>query len=472
MRLLGAARLSHRTDESTSIARQKERINSYANSRDPKPTVVHITEDDDVSGATDPFERENLGPWLTDPEKIALWDGLIVTKLDRLTRSLSDFDTLCKWCERNKKIIISVDESLDLSTYMGRMFANILAMFAEFERERIGDRRRQRAADDKARGWWGGGRPPYGYRPVKIGDHWELEVDPETKSIVEWIAGEIIAGKSATSVAQILTERGTPTPGGASKWYQNTIRDMLRNPKTVLDPQTQLKVLDALDSSKANWTKRGDAAMLLNIAYCYDCRSSKAGLKPLYSKRYTSKGHLYEYYTCSANCGARRVSMAGLEEKIAASVAKHAREKWREKHIIPGDNHNAEISIIERRIRELDLDAPDYAETHSQLMTDRSRLKSLPAKADRVEWLETGETIAEHWEKMNLAERRTWLLTQGTKVHAGCHKDRSLYGVVELNVYGLTALDVFGNLPEPTLMERAKASGLDKHTDVEADLDD
>ena len=432
-----------------------------------------------MSGATDPFEREQLGPWLTDPEKIALWDGLIVAKLDRLTRSLSDFDALCKWCERNGKIIISVDESLDLSTYVGRMFAGILAMFAQFERERIGDRRRQRAADDKGRGWWGGGRPPYGYRPVKVGDHWELEIDPVTSEHAQWIAEQVIAGKSASSVARQLTERAVPTPAGSRAWNQNSIRDLLANPlingqapgtnirrKPVLDNDTWLKVLEALDSTKQAWTKRGDAAMLLNVACCHACR------KPLYSKRYTSKGHLYEYYTCSANCGARRISMKALEANIGSAVAKHGGEPWREKHIEPGDNHNAEIGILERQIRVLDLDAPDYADRHAELMAERARLKAIPAKPDKVEWIETGETIAEHWQAMTREERRAWLLSQGSKVYAGCYKDRSLYGVIELNVYGLKSLDVIGNLPGPTLLERAKAKGLDLLVDADAALDE
>src|SRR4249920_1161827 len=114
MRLLGGARLSHRTDESTSIERQREQVTLTAQVRGDE--LIHITEDSDVSGAVSPFLREGLGPWLTDPKLMAKWDGLIVAKVDRLTRSLSDFDDLVSWCDRNGKTLISVSEQLDLST--------------------------------------------------------------------------------------------------------------------------------------------------------------------------------------------------------------------------------------------------------------------------------------------------------------------------------------------------------------------
>src|SRR4051812_29840097 len=122
-RVLGAARLSHKTDESTSIERQRESITFTCMAR--AETLIHITEDSDVSGAVSPFERDDLGPWLREP-LVSQWDAIMVHKLDRLTRSLTHFDQFRQWCDDNGKTIVSVSESLDLSTSMGRMFANLL----------------------------------------------------------------------------------------------------------------------------------------------------------------------------------------------------------------------------------------------------------------------------------------------------------------------------------------------------------
>jgi DNA invertase Pin-like site-specific DNA recombinase len=176
MRILGATRLSHGTDESTSVERQREQIQHTAKVRGDD--VVFISEDVDVSGAVSPFSRPDLGPWLTDPAKVAQWDTLVVAKMDRLSRSLIDFAGLLKWCQAHGKVIVSVSESLDFGTAVGRLMAQILMMFAEFERERMSERRADAAVKIRSNGHYGGGSTAYGYRTVKVNNHHELETTP------------------------------------------------------------------------------------------------------------------------------------------------------------------------------------------------------------------------------------------------------------------------------------------------------
>src|SRR5712691_6452692 len=130
-RILGACRLSHSSDVSSSIATQRADIASVATYR--AAAVAHITEDADVSGGMSPFDRPSLGPWLSDPSLIAQWDTLVVAKVDRLTRSLSDFAALTAWCLANGKSLVSKAEDINLSSAAGRMMAGILALFAAFE---------------------------------------------------------------------------------------------------------------------------------------------------------------------------------------------------------------------------------------------------------------------------------------------------------------------------------------------------
>src|SRR5579859_5316793 len=139
MRILGAARLSHDTDESTSIARQREQIELTTRARGD--TLVHITEDTDVSGAVAPDRRPELGPWLTDPSLVGQWDVLMVAKLDRLTRSSQDFARLVEWCQDHGKTLVSISESIDLGTAAGRLAVDIFVRFAQYERERMSERR-------------------------------------------------------------------------------------------------------------------------------------------------------------------------------------------------------------------------------------------------------------------------------------------------------------------------------------------
>jgi DNA invertase Pin-like site-specific DNA recombinase len=403
MRLLGAARLSHKTDESTSIERQREQITLTAKVRGDE--LVHTTEDTDVSGSISPFLRESLGPWLTDPKKVSQWDGLIVPKLDRLTRSLSDFDELVGWLDKNGKTLISISESLDFSTSAGRMFANILASFAQFERERMSERRTEAAVKIRDNGWWAGFGYPYGNKPVKCGDHWELEYNPETYPVLAEIAGQLIHGYSASSIARKLNATEVPTPANGKKWRQNTIRDIFTSPKCVLDDETLVLVREALDKTKQGWTKRGDAALLLNVAYCI-CGA------PLYSKRYTSKGHTYEYYDCSASCGQRRIPMAELERDLDAHMDYLTGPVFK-KVVIKGRSIKTELSRLERKIRSLDLDDEDQRQT---LMSERKSLIAANGdETDRIDYEETSLTVGDYWPTLDKIGKRQFLMESGIK---------------------------------------------------------
>jgi site-specific DNA recombinase len=84
-----AIRLSHETNESTSPKRQTEQTQGYCDLRGWD--IAHVASNLDVSGGISPWERPDLGKWLTEPELIARWDVLVVARLDRLTRSYVDF---------------------------------------------------------------------------------------------------------------------------------------------------------------------------------------------------------------------------------------------------------------------------------------------------------------------------------------------------------------------------------------------
>jgi len=99
IQVLGAARLSKDADESTSIERQSGGINGWADLRSNTTgddyRVVHVSEDSDVSGAVSPFDPAGLGPYLREP-LLSTWQVLVVFRLDRLTRSIADFEAIWK----------------------------------------------------------------------------------------------------------------------------------------------------------------------------------------------------------------------------------------------------------------------------------------------------------------------------------------------------------------------------------------
>ena len=91
-------------------------------------------------------------------------DTIVVYKIDRLTRSLADFAKIVEILDARGASFVSVTQQFNTTTSMGRLTLNILLSFAQFEREVIGERIRDKIAASKRKGMWMGGVPPLGYR--------------------------------------------------------------------------------------------------------------------------------------------------------------------------------------------------------------------------------------------------------------------------------------------------------------------
>ena len=94
------------------------------------------------------------------PDRI---DVVVVYKIDRLSRSLMDFAKLVEVFDRKGVTFVSVTQSFNTTTSMGRLTLNVLLSFAQFEREVTGERIRDKFAASKKKGIWMGGNPPLGY---------------------------------------------------------------------------------------------------------------------------------------------------------------------------------------------------------------------------------------------------------------------------------------------------------------------
>jgi DNA invertase Pin-like site-specific DNA recombinase len=117
--------------------------------------------DGGFSGAT--MERPALQRLLADITAGRV-DIVVVYKIDRLTRSLTDFAKIVEIFDARGASFVSVTQQFNTTTSMGRLTLNILLSFAQFEREVIGERIRDKIAASKKKGMWMGGVPPLGYR--------------------------------------------------------------------------------------------------------------------------------------------------------------------------------------------------------------------------------------------------------------------------------------------------------------------
>lgn len=429
LRVLGVIRLSHMTAETMSPEIQREKIELQA--RLDGDTIVGWVEDLDVSGAVSIWGRD-LSPWLTNPELVVLWDAVSVAKLDRLTRSIVDFGKFIEWCAEHGKTIKSVAEKLDFSTAAGRLFAGILVMFAQFERERMGERRRDRAQADKARGWWGGGWTPYGYRAVKIDDHFELVEEPSEIAVLKQIASDLLGGLSATHIADELNAAGVPTkrPRKAKKgepeptqpkWASSTIFDILRRPEVPLDIEVWTELQPVISAAARPKVNRYDAAMLSMVALCGKCGSPRA------IQRTRRGDNVWPYYRCyNKSCDAKMIRAEDLESAVHDAMTDpdgYGGAERVERKRVPGNNRQTLIDDAARSMAELSarfiakgIGRAEYRETLDMLLDEQERAEAMPIAPDSYEPVRTGQKVAAWWEGLTDQGRRHWLMSQGWKI--------------------------------------------------------
>src|SRR5690348_3978424 len=149
--------------EFNSLQAQREACAAFINSQRHEGWVcLHQGYDDGgFSGAT--TDRPALQRLLADIAAGRV-DTVVVYKIDRLTRSLADFTKIVEILDARGASFVSVTQQFNTTSSMGRLTLNILLSFAQFEREVIGERIRDKIAASKRKGMWMGGVPPLGYR--------------------------------------------------------------------------------------------------------------------------------------------------------------------------------------------------------------------------------------------------------------------------------------------------------------------
>jgi DNA invertase Pin-like site-specific DNA recombinase len=193
--------------EFNSLHAQREACEAYIASQRSEGWVLVRDQYDDggISGGT--LERPGLQRLLEDIED-GLVDVVVVYKIDRLSRSLADFAKLVEVFDRNGVTFVSVTQSFNTTTSMGRLTLNILLSFAQFEREVTAERIRDKVAASRKKGMWMGGVPPYGYRV----ENRKLVVDDEAAAHVRWIFARFLEIGSGTELAREVAKRGIRTP--------------------------------------------------------------------------------------------------------------------------------------------------------------------------------------------------------------------------------------------------------------------
>jgi DNA invertase Pin-like site-specific DNA recombinase len=134
---------------------------------------------------------------------------LVVSKLDRLSRSLLDFATLMDRARREGWQLVVLDLAIDTTTPSGQLMANVMASFAEYERQLIGQRTSAALQQKKRQG-------------VRLGRPRTLSLE-----LTDRIVGMSEGGETLTGIATTLNSEGVPTARDGAKWYPSTVKAVL-----------------------------------------------------------------------------------------------------------------------------------------------------------------------------------------------------------------------------------------------------
>lgn len=230
---IGYARISRSDADSASLQIQREGIAAWCQATGLDLRRVH--EDDGVSGGVPFGDRPGGKAAAAEAVAIARVEGscaLVTLKLDRLTRSLLDLVTMLERLPSGLRYA-SVSEGLDTGNPMGRFAIQIMGVFAEFERGRIAERNRDRARHNRANLVYGGGVPPFGWRPdpghaAGRGTR-ALVPDPEEALCLREMVALREEGKPTQTVARLLNEQGFRRRNG-TPWTGRWVGRVLRSP--------------------------------------------------------------------------------------------------------------------------------------------------------------------------------------------------------------------------------------------------
>jgi site-specific DNA recombinase len=187
----------------TSLDAQREAREAYIKSQAHEAwrLVPGRYDDGAFSGAS--LDRPAMQNLLADVRSHTI-DIVLVYKVDRLTRSLADFAKLIELFDTHNVSFVSVTQSFNTSSSMGRLTLNVLLSFAQFEREVIGERVRDKIAASKRRGIWVGGPVPLGYAAVAK----KIVVVPAEAEAVRSIFARYLELGSVRALAEDLDRRG------------------------------------------------------------------------------------------------------------------------------------------------------------------------------------------------------------------------------------------------------------------------
>lgn len=438
MRVLGRIRLSRLTDESTSAARQRELIENWAKTNDHE--IVGWAEDLDVSGSVDPFEAPALREWW---EREGEWDILCAWKLDRIGRRAIPLNKVFGWMIEHNKTLVCVSDNIDLSTWVGRLVASVIAGVAEGELEAITERTKASRRKLLESGRWAGGPAPRGYRPVPLeSGGFRLEIDPETAPEVLRIVRGVIDGQTVDQLAKEVGQHPSvlwkmlqsPALLGHSTYKGVTVRDREGKPVCCGEPLLTVEEWDLLQKALAarrrgaGGGRENSTSPMQGIAFCIECDTQL--FHHVYRRKYGAG--VYRYYYCRNKHG-RLIPAEKAEELVFDTFLEDfGAAPVMERVYVPAEDHQIELEQAQRAVEELSALVGTMTSHHMRtrlteqmraLDLEIARLEATPSRQAGWEHKETGATFQQVWANASADEKRRMIIDAEIKARLARYED-------------------------------------------------
>ncbi len=306
------------------------------------------------------MDRPALKRLLADIEAGRI-DCVVAYKLDRLSRSLLDFARIIGIFEKRHVSFVSITQQFNSATSMGRLVLNVLLSFAQFEREIISERTRDKIAATRRKGKWSGGLPVLGYDvdPQVL----RLVVNPKEATRVRAIFDLYLEYQALLPVVRELERRGWRTKAwvtrkgrklGGQPFVKSNLHKLLTNATyagklrykkelhngehpAIVDPVKWQKVQELLQRHRHRGsTERNESgAILKGLLYCRPCGCA---MSPTYSSKGSKR---YRYYVCSQaqkrgwnHCPTQSIPAGQIERIVLAQISKVGQDSERLQKIL------------------------------------------------------------------------------------------------------------------------------------------
>src|SRR5450631_3563419 len=350
--------------EFNSLHAQREAAQAYVESQAHEGWKLIRDHYDDGGFSGGSMERPALQKLLADIKERRI-DIVVVYKVDRLTRSLTDFARLVELFEEHGVSFVSVTQSFNTTSSMGRLTLNVLLSFAQFEREVIGERVRDKIAASKRKGIWVGGPVPLGYRSVGK----KLEIVPEDAALVRKIFADYLRLGAIGALSVSLEKEGIrPRPRllsngatiAAARFMVGPLAHLLKNRFYIGDvvykgevhkgehePILDRELFEAVQARMAERKVRRKLARSKSSAILIGLIFDDCG-HPMSPSHANKKGVRYRYYVSHALLQNRKADSGSIARVSAPDVEALVCNAVKKKE--PSDSKIPDRELLQRHV--------------------------------------------------------------------------------------------------------------------------